>query len=106
MISLLNSGSTPLPALHVVRVMAPDAATVALLHAYEVPFERQLRLAGVSAETLDEYRSPSATTRGTTSMPYENRPACPLQRRVSWPCTGGQPRSFSRSRQIDVATPS
>lgn len=44
-----------LPALQHARAIAPDAAIV-LLHAFEVPFEGKLRLAGVEEDYIHRYR--------------------------------------------------
>jgi nucleotide-binding universal stress UspA family protein len=45
-----------LPALAAARAVAP-AAEFVVLHAFEVPFEERLRLAGVGEDTLDRYRA-------------------------------------------------
>lgn len=44
-----------LPALRIARAIAPDAAIV-LLHAFDVPFEGKLRLAGVEESMINHYR--------------------------------------------------
>lgn len=43
-------------ALALARRVAPDARLV-LLHAYEVPFESRMQLAGVDAQRLEQYRA-------------------------------------------------
>jgi nucleotide-binding universal stress UspA family protein len=45
-----------LPALRLARAMAPEA-DIALLHAFDVPFEGKLRLAGVPEDTVVQYRA-------------------------------------------------
>lgn len=45
-----------LPALRLAHALAPEAELI-LLHAFDVPFEGKLRLAGVSQETIDFYRA-------------------------------------------------
>ncbi|MGE0226044.1 MAG: universal stress protein [Acetobacteraceae bacterium] len=45
-----------LPALRLARALAP-AAELVLLHAFDVPFEGKLRLAGVSEEAVTYYRA-------------------------------------------------
>ncbi|MBX3441076.1 MAG: universal stress protein [Planctomyces sp.] len=52
----VDFSTSSLPAIRAARAVAPQAALI-LLHAYEVPFERQLLLAGVDAETLDHCRA-------------------------------------------------
>jgi len=44
-----------LPALQMARAVAPEAR-IALMHAYEAPFEGKLRYAGMQEEYLKEYR--------------------------------------------------
>lgn len=45
-----------LPALRLARAIAPEA-DIALLHAFDVPFEGKLRLAGVPEDTVVQYRA-------------------------------------------------
>ncbi len=44
-----------LPALRLARALAPEAEMI-LLHAFDVPFEGKLRLAGVAEDTVEIYR--------------------------------------------------
>jgi len=44
-----------LPALRLARALAPEAELI-LLHAFDVPFEGKLRLAGVTEDTVEVYR--------------------------------------------------
>jgi nucleotide-binding universal stress UspA family protein len=44
------------PALELAHALAPDAQ-ITLLHAFEVPFEGQFRLAGVSEDVMRSYRT-------------------------------------------------
>jgi nucleotide-binding universal stress UspA family protein len=51
----VDFSETSLPAVQLARAVAPDAR-IAVMHAYEAPFEGKLRFAGVEEDYLEEYR--------------------------------------------------
>jgi nucleotide-binding universal stress UspA family protein len=78
-------------AFQMARRIAPDA-DITIIHACKVPFEKRLRLAGVSTERLDEYRA-QARQRAMDNVDLLLREAV------------GSAQRFSRVVEHDAAAP-